>query len=126
MKPTFYAHLREFIRCIEIEYGTTSGTEIRITLPSKMFNYAWREVAEYGTMTSIDDLKPKMITCHIGNYSCTIERGDKPEPLRVADYLVQGGTADSAPAPVWFKATHPIGQQPEGAVMVPGSERNQE
>jgi hypothetical protein len=24
---------------------------------------------------------------------------------------------------VWFKATHPIGQQPEGAVLVPGSEK---
>jgi len=47
------------------------------------------------------------------------------EPIRVADYLVQGGTADGAPASVWFKATHPIGQQPEGAVLVPGSERDQ-
>jgi hypothetical protein len=62
----------------------------------------------------------------VGGGECTDDiLSEYIEPVRVADYLVQGGTADGAPAPVWFKATHPIGQQPEGAVMVPGSERSE-
>jgi hypothetical protein len=122
-EPTFYAHLREFIRCIEIEYGTISGTEIRMTLPYKMFNYAWRDIADLGLRVCIDGTPIKSVSCHISGYECIIDRGEGPEPVRVADYLVQGGTADGAPASVWFKATHPIGQQLEGAVMVPGSER---
>jgi hypothetical protein len=40
------------------------------------------------------------------------------EPVRVADYLVPLEFIG-----VYIKQTHPIGQQPEGAVMVPGSER---
>lgn len=61
----------------------------------------------------------------------------KTEPKRVADYLVPAskavhhrmvesferllGTIDA-----WScKQTHPIGQQPEGAVLVPGSERDE-
>jgi hypothetical protein len=121
MKLNFYPHLRRFIQDIEIEYGPTAGTEIRIILPSKMFNYAWRDVAEYGTMTSIDDIKPKTITCHIGNYTCIIEREDKPEPTRVADYLV---FKEYYYIDCYIKQTHPIGQQPEGAVLIPGSERD--
>lgn len=52
-----------------------------------------------------------------------------PEPIRVADYLVE----ITDPTPLyhlpfthWLKQTHPIGQQPEGSVMVPGSERSQD
>lgn len=49
-----------------------------------------------------------------------------PEPTRVADYLVE--IADPTPLyhlpfTHWLKQTHPIGKQPEGSVMVPGSER---
>lgn len=48
------------------------------------------------------------------------------EPTRVADYLVPIIVIEG-----WFvkngrryeRQTHPVGQQPEGAVMVPGSER---
>lgn len=52
-----------------------------------------------------------------------------PEPSRVADYLVE--IADPTPLyhlpfTHWLKQTHPIGQQPEGSVMVPNSERDQE
>lgn len=43
------------------------------------------------------------------------------EPTRVADYFVQYRSRRSD---VYFKQTHPIGSQPEGSVMVPGSERN--
>ena len=45
-----------------------------------------------------------------------------PEPRRVADYLVPIPHSDM----IYAKQTHPIGQQPEGSVMVPGSEREQE
>lgn len=45
-----------------------------------------------------------------------------PEPSRVADYLVKVGYGNGIA--VWYQYTHPIGQQPEGSVMVPGSERN--
>lgn len=45
-----------------------------------------------------------------------------PEPTRVADYLVPLIHPDNKRD--WFvKETHPIGQQPEGSVMVPGSEK---
>ena len=50
------------------------------------------------------------------------------EPVRVADYLVLTRYRFDAPPndkAVWFKQTHPIGQQPEGSVMVPGSERSE-
>lgn len=50
---------------------------------------------------------------------------DAPAP-RVADYLVE----ITNPTPLyhlpfthWLKQTHPIGSQPEGSVMVPGSEK---
>jgi len=49
-----------------------------------------------------------------------------PEPVRVADYLVEVINRTllyHLPHPYWLKETHPIGQQPEGSVMVPGSER---
>jgi len=44
-----------------------------------------------------------------------------PEPVRVADYLVPNLVGD-----FYAKQTHPIGQQPDGAVLVPNSERDQE
>lgn len=47
-----------------------------------------------------------------------------PEPVRVADYLVPEITGFARRRTIYHKDTHPIGQQPEGAVMVPGSERN--
>jgi hypothetical protein len=47
-----------------------------------------------------------------------------PEPIRVADYLVPVPFLKDAG--IYAKDTHPIGQQPEGAVLVPGSEREQE
>jgi hypothetical protein len=51
-----------------------------------------------------------------------------PQPTRVADYLVQQegvwiGSGFSSIRKPYAKETHPIGQQPEGSVMVPGSER---
>lgn len=47
-----------------------------------------------------------------------------PEPTRVADYLVKNEFyRTTAKGISWFRETHPIGQQPEGSVMVPGSER---
>ena len=47
------------------------------------------------------------------------------DPTRVADYLVEitHTTLFSLQYPHWLKQTHPIGQQPEGSVMVPGSEK---
>ena len=42
-----------------------------------------------------------------------------PEPVRVADYLVP----DASHPEVYIRRTHPIGQQPDGSVLVPGSER---
>lgn len=55
---------------------------------------------------------------------------DAPAP-RVADYLVLQPTRWSKYQKdgivfykdTWFKETHPIGQQPEGSVLVPGSEK---
>jgi hypothetical protein len=50
-----------------------------------------------------------------------------PEPVRVADYLVptvsQLYIHDSGIYPTYYRTKFPIGQQPEGAVMVPGSEK---
>jgi hypothetical protein len=43
-----------------------------------------------------------------------------PEPIRIADYLVPNLVGD-----YYLKQTHPIGQQPEGAVIVPNTERDQ-
>jgi len=51
------------------------------------------------------------------------------EPVRVADYLVptvsQLYVYETGTYPTYFRNTLPIGQQPEGSVMVPGSEREQ-
>jgi len=44
-----------------------------------------------------------------------------PEPVRVADYLVEA--RPTRLMPYYIKETHPIGRQPEGSVLVPGSER---
>ena len=56
-----------------------------------------------------------------------------PEPVRVADYFCPLPEKITAPDgqiikldKVYGLATLPIGQQPEGSVMVPGSEREQE
>lgn len=46
------------------------------------------------------------------------------EPISVADYLVKVGFGNGIA--VWYQYTHPIGSQPEGSVLVPGSEREQE
>ena len=46
-----------------------------------------------------------------------------PEPIRVADYLVEDKFYTVNKRLVWQKQTHPIGQQPEGSVLVPNSER---
>jgi hypothetical protein len=50
-----------------------------------------------------------------------------PKPKRVADFLVEITDPNPLyhlpPFTHWLKQTHPVGQQPEGAVMVPGSER---
>ena len=48
-----------------------------------------------------------------------------PEPVRVADYLVPSSIWNERIrwSECWLKETHPIGSQPEGSVMVPGSER---
>ena len=50
-----------------------------------------------------------------------------PDPTRVADYLVpyNGLVPHNGPIIVYTKQTHPIGRQPEGSVLVPGSERSQ-
>jgi hypothetical protein len=57
------------------------------------------------------------------------------EPKRVADYLVPDGTPEWAASIGWwvrpsstnryFKETHRVGSQPEGSVMVPGTEREE-
>jgi hypothetical protein len=49
-----------------------------------------------------------------------------PEPVRVADYLVRSAVLLYGQDVLYIKKTCPIGQQPEGSVMVPGSEREQE
>lgn len=112
----FYPNLFQFIRNIEAAYGTTSGTKIRITLPHEMFGYAWREMFDGNPILSINDNKPKSATLHIGGFDCIID--SLPGPERFADYFVPNLVGDWA-----VKKTFPIGQQPEGAVMVPGSER---
>lgn len=63
---------------------------------------------------------------------------ESKEPTRVADYLVPHSSTKCRPYVVtlfgnpdgdpirdelFFKQTHPVGQQPEGAILVPGSER---
>lgn len=47
------------------------------------------------------------------------------EPTRVADYLQPDpfSMSVSGKCSRWTSKTYPIGQQPEGSVMVPGSER---
>jgi hypothetical protein len=49
------------------------------------------------------------------------------EPVRVADYLTPDPFSMnvSGKCSHWRLKTHPIGQQPEGSVMVPGSERSE-
>lgn len=50
-----------------------------------------------------------------------------PEPSRVADYLVETPykrtDIEHYPPTYWQQSTHPIGSQPEGSVLVPGSEK---
>jgi hypothetical protein len=52
------------------------------------------------------------------------------EPVITAAYLVRqskrfyNDKGQEVLDNVWFRERHPIGQQPEGSVMVPGSERN--
>ena len=59
------------------------------------------------------------------------------KPIRVADYLVEvkhsahvinkiwgRESVKMESVPYYIKQTHPIGQQPEGSVLVPGSERD--
>ena len=48
------------------------------------------------------------------------------EPVRVADYLVPEIVGFARRRTIYHKQTHPVGQQPEGSVMVSGSERSQE
>jgi hypothetical protein len=49
------------------------------------------------------------------------------ESVRVADYLVPSPTGYLEHGGKWYYEREcPIGQQPEGAVLVPNSERNQE
>lgn len=62
-----------------------------------------------------------------GRIECRKIEWESKEPTRVADYLVE----ITHPTPLyhlpfshWLKQTHPIGQQPEGSVMIPGSERD--
>lgn len=47
---------------------------------------------------------------------------ESKDPTRVADYFVPYRRRSD----VYLKQTHPIGQQPEGSVMVPDSGRDQE
>lgn len=49
-----------------------------------------------------------------------------PEPTRVADFLVPDSFSMtvSGKCSHWVSKTYPIGQHPEGSVMIPGSERN--
>jgi hypothetical protein len=42
--------------------------------------------------------------------------------VHAADYLVPYGVGSSSV--IYIKEIHPVGQQPEGSVMVPGSKRN--
>lgn len=56
-----------------------------------------------------------------------------PETMRVADYLVHSngvwqtdlsiGYVKSQLYSVWLQKTYRVGEQPEGAIMIPGSER---
>jgi hypothetical protein len=50
-----------------------------------------------------------------------------PEPVRVADYFVPISTAhvafNTTNSTLYEVQRHTIGQQPEGSVMVPGSEK---
>ena len=50
---------------------------------------------------------------------------EKKEPVRVADYLLPSPFSLGVGGKClrWNLETHPIGQQPEGSVMVPNSER---
>jgi len=43
------------------------------------------------------------------------------EPRLVADYLVECPNENT----VWFKEKHEVGKQPESAIIIPGSERNE-
>lgn len=48
-----------------------------------------------------------------------------PRPKRVAEYFVsEPVVASSFGHALWRKEIHPIGSQPDGSVMVPGSERD--
>lgn len=56
-----------------------------------------------------------------GRIECRKIEWKTKEPTRVADYLVEA--RPTRLVPYYVKETHPIGQQPKGSVMVPGSER---
>jgi hypothetical protein len=55
-----------------------------------------------------------------------------PEPVKTAAYLVRqsmrlyNDKGQEVIDNIWFRETHPIGQQPEGSVLVPGSEREEQ
>lgn len=61
-----------------------------------------------------------------GRIECRKIEWESKEPVRVADYLVEDTFFIVNKTFVWLKQTHPIGQQPDGSVLVPNSERNQE
>lgn len=68
----------------------------------------------------------RFVICSVGQLNADWEI--VPESVRVADYLVPITMIDG-----WIinkgshyeRQTHPIGQQPEGSVLVPGTERDE-
>jgi hypothetical protein len=80
---------------------------------------------------TMDDFKASLISSSNNGriVKTEIVEWETKEPVRVADYLVEADwccECASKKCIPYKEKTYPIGQQPEGSVMVPGSERNQE
>lgn len=81
-------------------------------------------------------LKGKQLTYEDLSYVCPVQLTSEdilsddweivPEPVKVADYLQPDpfSMSVSGKCSRWVSKTYPVGQQPEGSVMVPKSERN--
>lgn len=105
------------IECRKIEWG----------LPEVKFKktvYMWSDgsIRLSGEKGPYAEPHEKVIASHVLEW-------EVPEPTRVADYFVPINKVPSAKMlhnneDFWYcKMEYPIGQQPEGSVMVPGSER---
>ena len=77
MKLNFLPNMNRFMENLGREFGSAFVGEISVTLPPKLYDYAWREVAQFEPTATTNGPGPRKVEWWHCGIKATLKKGKR-------------------------------------------------